>query len=517
MSYRIGIDVGGTNTDAVLLDHTLHVIAKAKQPTTEDVMTGIWKVLTAILEESAISPGEIGYAMLGTTHCTNAIVERKQLNKVGIIRLCKPAATAVPPLAAWPDDLKAAVGEHHYLVAGGYEYDGALISELDENEIRSALEDMKENVKSIAVTGIFSPARAEQELKVARLAHDIMPGVPISLSHQIGSIGLLERENATILNAALQTTIRTVVSGFREALSKLGIPAQIFIGQNDGTLMEADYAIRYPILTIGCGPTNSIRGASFLSGLKDALVLDIGGTTSDIGVLSNGFPRQSAIAVDVGGIRTNFRMPDILSVGLGGGTIIRTDEQGAIKVGPDSVGYRLLQEARSFGGETLTATDVVLAVTDKTIAGADTSDLDSDACQQAYKQMIEKLEVAIDQMKTSKEPVPVILTGGGSILVNSRLTGASEVIKPDHHDVANAIGAALGTISGEAENIYALEGRTYEDAVEEAKQNAIGNAVEAGAVPATVKIVSVEDVPLAYMPGNSVFIKVKAVGELDTK
>jgi N-methylhydantoinase A/oxoprolinase/acetone carboxylase beta subunit len=131
--------------------------------------------------------------------------------------------------------------------------------------------------------------------------------------------------------------------------------------------------------------------------------------------------------------------------------------------------------------------------------------------------MIEKLEVAIDQMKTSKEPVPVILTGGGSILVNSRLTGASEVIKPDHHDVANAIGAALGTISGEAENIYALEGRTYEDAVEEAKQNAIGNAVEAGAVPATVKIVSVEDVPLAYMPGNSVFIKVKAVGELDTK
>jgi N-methylhydantoinase A/oxoprolinase/acetone carboxylase beta subunit len=89
--------------------------------------------------------------------------------------------------------------------------------------------------------------------------------------------------------------------------------------------MYSEYALRYPILTIACGPTNSIRGAAHLSGLNDALVVDIGGTTTDIGVLMQGFPRQSSAAVEIGGIRTNFRMPDILSIGIGGGTIVRLD------------------------------------------------------------------------------------------------------------------------------------------------------------------------------------------------
>lgn len=134
--------------------------------------------------------------------------------------------------------------------------------------------------------------------------------------------------------------------------------------------MQLEYALEFPVLTIGCGPTNSIRGAAHLSGATDALVVDIGGTTTDIGVLVDGFPRQSAHAVEIGGIRTNFRMPDVLSVGLGGGTIIRETPAGAT-VGPDSVGYRLPQEGLAFGGSTLTATDVALAVGGAEIDGLD--------------------------------------------------------------------------------------------------------------------------------------------------
>lgn len=125
--------------------------------------------------------------------------------------------------------------------------------------------------------------------------------------------------------------------------------------------MRSEYALRYPILTIACGPTNSIRGAAHLSGLSNALVVDIGGTTTDIGVLAQGFPRQSSAAVEIGGVRTNFRMPDILSIGIGGGTIVRAYGAGeTVTVGPDSVGYELLKRGRIFGGDTLTATDVAV-------------------------------------------------------------------------------------------------------------------------------------------------------------
>ena len=145
--------------------------------------------------------------------------------------------------------------------------------------------------------------------------------------------------------------------GFRQALTAHGIDAQLFFSQNDGTLMALDYAIRYPILTVASGPTNSIRGAAFLSGLEDAIVVDVGGTSTDVGILVNGFPRESSIAVDVGGVRTNFRTPDLLSIALGGGTRIVTGD--TLRIGPESVGYRLTEDARIFGGEVLTLSDVI--------------------------------------------------------------------------------------------------------------------------------------------------------------
>ena len=117
------------------------------------------------------------------------------------------------------------------------------------------------------------------------------------------------------------------------------VNAEVYLSQNDGTLMTLDNARRYPILTIACGPTNSIRGASYLTCRDDAIVIDVGGTTSDFGVLSHGFPRESGVAVDIGGVRTNFRMPDVISIGLGGGSIVREHDAGTVTVGPDSVGY----------------------------------------------------------------------------------------------------------------------------------------------------------------------------------
>ncbi|WP_440961403.1 ROK family protein [Paenibacillus nitricinens] len=514
--YRIGIDVGGTNTDAALLDSKLKTIHTIKVHTTRDVNEGISESIGRLLEESNVNPAQIRYAMLGTTHCTNAIVERKHLGKVGLIRIGAPATTAVPPLADWDDTLKAMVCPHAYVVYGGYEYDGRTIVEMDEAEVIDCFLKMKGEVEAVAICGVFSPVNTSQEKRVQELAKQVLgEDMPVTLSHEIGSIGLLERENASLLNGALLNVIAGVVKGFEEALHTYGIDASLYICQNDGTLMYSEYALRYPILTIACGPTNSIRGAAHLSGLNDALVVDIGGTTTDIGVLMQGFPRQSSAAVEIGGIRTNFRMPDILSIGIGGGTIVRFDgAKDQVTVGPDSVGYELLKRGLIFGGDTLTATDVAVKLGRYEWKDALTEKLSESICRRADEIITQDIEDAIDRMKTSSDPVDVILVGGGSILVADQLEGVARIVRPDHYDAANAIGAALGEVSGETERIYSLDEMSYDEAKEDARNHAIEQAVLAGAARETVQIVLSEDIPIAYLPGNALLVKVKAAGRL---
>jgi N-methylhydantoinase A/oxoprolinase/acetone carboxylase beta subunit len=307
-----------------------------------------------------------------------------------------------------------------------------------------------------------------------------------------------------------------MVTGFIRALEERGIEATPFLGQNDGTLMRLEYALEFPVFTIGCGPTNSIRGAAHLSGLADALVVDIGGTTTDIGVLIDGYPRQSAHAVEIGGIRTNFRMPDVLSVGLGGGTIIRErgrSGEGPLTVGPDSVGYRLTSEAIAFGGETLTATDIALAAGNAEIAGTAVVELPEAVLAAADTAVRELLEESIDRMKPNAQPVPVIIVGGGSIIAPEVLDGVSDLIRPDHFGAANAVGAALGEVAGYFEKIYqGVSDRA--EARKSAGQEAIERAVNAGALRETVEVVSIEEIPVAYTDGQAVQIKARAIGKL---
>ncbi|UUZ59033.1 hypothetical protein LP418_24120 [Nocardioides sp. B-3] len=195
------------------------------------------------------------------------------------------------------------------------------------------------------------------EQEAAAILLEQLPSLHVSLSHEIGRMGLLERENATIINASLRELADHVCRGLTETLAKAGFEAPLFLSQNDGTLMDVEYAREHPVATFASGPTNSMRGAMFLSGPETCAVVDVGGTTSDVGILQGGFPHEATAEVSVGGIRTNFRMPDVLSVGIGGGSRIRADG-GDVTVGPDSVGFRLREQALVFGGSELTATDL---------------------------------------------------------------------------------------------------------------------------------------------------------------
>lgn len=511
---RIGIDVGGTNTDAVLLDGS-RVRAWRKMPTTADVRSGIINAISELLGGSAAQREPVDSVMIGTTQFTNAVVERRKLLPVGVIRIALPATAGLKPFVAWPKDLENIVCGQVHLVRGGYQYDGSVNSALDEQAVAEAARSIrKAGLKAIAVSGLFSPLNAEMEERAAEIIRNECPDARLTLSHSIGRLGILERENAAIINASLSQLAVDVVSSFRQALMDLKIDAPFFISQNDGTLMSADVVEQYPVLTFASGPTNSMRGAAFLSGVSDGLVIDIGGTTTDIGVLVHSFPRESSLNVDIGGVRTNFRMPDILALGLGGGSLVRNDGED-LAIGPQSVGYRILEEAIVFGGGTLTATDIAVA------AGyADVGDKERAAhlsphfVEAAVNRMHAIVEEGIDRMKTSPEAVPVILVGGGSILINRDLAGASEVIIPNHAPVANAIGAAIAQVGGETDRVYSYGTMGRDAALADAKQHAIEAALQAGAEESSIKIFDIDEVPLAYVPGGAVRVRVKAAGAL---
>jgi len=509
---RVGIDVGGTHTDAALLDGDT-VIAVTKALTSTDVLTGILNALEALLASHSGSESDIEAVMLGTTQFTNAVVERRELSEVAAIRIGAPSGRGLPPKVGWPDDIARCLGDNQYTLHGGFLYDGWPLAELDDREVNRVVEDLKlKQVGAVTITSAFSPMNASPEEQVAAKIRAALPDAHITCSHRVGRLGLLERENAALLNTSLLDFANRVVDSFVAAIAKRGLTCRFFVSQNDGTLMDAEFARQYPALTFASGPTNSLRGACKLTGLDDAIVVDIGGTTSDIGILQDGFPRESNVVIKVGGIRTNFRMPDISALGLGGGSLV--DKTGN-SVGPKSVGHALVQEGLVFGGNTLTATDIVVAAGHASVGNAEfAQELDSAVVASATRTMTKMLNQGIEKMKPSSDPMPVILVGGGSILVNQPLDAASEVLRPEYSDVANAIGAAIAQIGGESEALLAYDQTPRAEAIEQVHAQAKQNAIAAGADPATLRMADLEETSMSYMAGNTTRVRVKVVGDI---
>ena len=355
----IGIDVGGTSTDAVLLDDR-EVQHSVKTATTADVSSGISTALHELVETAGSDARRVDAVMLGTTHFTNAIVERRNLSRVAAIRIGPPATAFLEPLVDWPPDLAMAVRTCHFMIQGGYEYDGRPIVDFDAAAVETAAERIRDaGIQAVAITAVFSPLDVALEDQAGQIVREVCPDASVTLSHRLGRIGLLPRENVTILNASLIVLARATMAAFQDGLRDVGIDAPVYLTQNDGTVARIQRAAELPILSVASGPTNSMRGAAFLSNAPDALVIDVGGTTTDIGYLRHGFPREANGVVHIGGVRTLFRMPDLLSIPLGGGSIVR---ESPLTVGPESVGYRLAELGRVFGDQVTTCTDVAVAM-----------------------------------------------------------------------------------------------------------------------------------------------------------
>lgn len=515
-SVRIGIDVGGTNTDAVLMQGK-EVLTSFKTATSQDVRSGVVEAVTRLLEDWAGERRKVDAVMIGTTQFVNAFVERRGLEPVAIFRVALPRGKGVPPLAGWPRDLVQSLGAHIYMIRGGAYYTGREYVPLDEDGLRrGALDAHSKGVRSAVICSTFAPMKPDLERRAAAIVAAAMPEAHITLSSEVGGLGLIDRENASIVNASLADLSRRVVTSLTAAFRDANIIAPIYLSQNDGTLITTAIAERFPILTCSAGPTNSIRGAAFLTQMEDAIVADIGGTTTDIGFLTKGFPRETTAPNHIGGVRTNLRMPDVLSVGLGGGSILRQSGPGeSLTVGPDSVGFQLREKARVFGGGTLTATDIAVRA-GQALIGDPTrvADLPEDLVKVALDKIHVRIEDAIDQVKTSARAMPLILVGGGNILVSRPLRGASEVLRPRYAEVANAVGAAIALVSGRVERMYDLTSAGRTGALEAAKREAVAAAIEAGAQADAVEIIDVAEMPMTHMKSGSVQIRVRAAGPL---
>ncbi|TIC90564.1 Hydantoin utilization protein A [Colletotrichum higginsianum] len=547
--YRIGVDVGGTNTDAALLDITAAdtpgrgVLASHKASTTPDITSGIEAAIRTVLEKSAVDQKRVLSVTIGTTHFINALVEAdtRRLSRVAVIRLCGPFTRQIPPFSDFPSGLHRILDGGVYYLDGGLEIDGREIAPLDREQIRRATREIvAAGVKSVALVGIFAPLdhAGIHEETCKKIILEEAPDLDVVCSHDIGPPGLLERENATILNAAILGTARKVTRGFKTAVARLKLACPLYLSQNDGTLIDADTAARYPIKTFASGPTNSMTGAAFLAGLDrvktmttdptvspgerglepQILVVDIGGTTTDVcALLPSGFPRQAPGFVEVGGVRTAFSMPEVVSIGLGGGSKVVETESGLgdVMVGPASVGHFLTAQARVFGGPTLTATDIVVALGKARLGDASLiKDLPSSTIDSARKRIKKMLEGVIEQMKVSAAPVHVLLVGGGALLVTEGLDGVEKCIQPIHQGAANAVGAAIGKVSGEVDVIEILEGRDEKAVVAATCQKAIDIAVQKGAAAQDVRVVEVNKMPLQYVDNGAMRIQVRAVGKL---
>jgi hypothetical protein len=309
---RLAVAIGGTTSEAVAMDPRDRLIAQAEVDATDDLAAGIASVIQDVIAAAELDPALVARVILGTGRTLTRALQERAVEHVAVIRIGSPLTLAVPPLAAWPPALRDAVSAGEVVVGGGVEYDGRATRALDERHITRFLGTLEDEVDGVAITGVFSPVAPDQELAAAAVVQrELGPDVRISLSHEVGTLGLIERENAAVLNAALAGHVRRVGAVLEDALRVERIAAEPFLSRNDGALMALQFAERLPVLMLDSGPANAMRGAVHLSGADDAVVVNAGGEAIEVGTVVHGLPRETTSPVEVAGIRMGFRMPEV--------------------------------------------------------------------------------------------------------------------------------------------------------------------------------------------------------------
>lgn len=306
--YGLGIDTGGTYTDAVIVDlDDFSVVAKRKSPTThENLAIGLYNSVDAVFKASDVKPGDISTVGISTTLATNSVLEG-QGGEVGLI------------LIGWDPMEAVNFGEkHQVIVSGGYDQRGKALSPMSKAEIEEAIRTVSQGVDAIAISGLFANLNPTQEKKIKALAEE-MTGLPTVAGHELSAVlGIGLRAETAVLNGRLIPAVSKFFDDVERTFREKGITAPIMAYKGDGSVMSLSEARHYPVETILSGPAASAMGGKVLSGLEDCIVVDIGGTSTDIAVMSGGFPQVQHEGAKIGGWRTRVKAVDMYTVALGG-------------------------------------------------------------------------------------------------------------------------------------------------------------------------------------------------------
>ena len=361
MSLVIGLDTGGTYTDAALLDAASgQVLATGKALTTrEDLSIGLGGAIARVLDAYVTGngqtgggqtgggqtggdqtgggqtgggkPGDIGLVSLSTTLATNAVVEGVG-GRVGLVMIGFDEA------ALERADLARALGQDPVaFITGGHKPDGGVQAMLDRDALRHAAETFGDEVSAFAIAGHFATRNPEHEIAARDLLRELT-GLPITCSHELSSaLGGPRRALTAVLNARLINLLERLITATEAIMADQGLTCPLMVVKGDGSLLHSDFARTRPVETVLSGPAASLSGAAFLAGTDTALIADIGGTTTDIAFLQNGAPRLRAEGALVGGWQTMVEAAEIRTCGLGGDSEVRAvtrGRDGGVTLGP---------------------------------------------------------------------------------------------------------------------------------------------------------------------------------------
>ena len=329
----IGLDTGGTYTDAVALDAAQQVLASAKALTTHwDLSLGLAEGLRAVLARlpAGTDRGRISLVSVSTTLATNAVVENR----------FSPVCTILVGFderMVERSGLRRAGGGVIVHVPGGHEATGEEAAPLDEAAVEAAVSEFGPQVEAFAVAAMFSVRNPAHERRVRELIR-ARCAKPVTCSYELSSqLDAPKRALTAALNARLTPPIHHLLAALAAVLEGEGISAPVMIVKGDGTLIRAEVALEYPVETVLSGPAASVVGAGFLSGLEDFAVADMGGTTTDVAIVTRGAPVVRGEGAVIGGWRTMVEAIDVHTCGLGGDSEVHVDREARLRVGPRKV------------------------------------------------------------------------------------------------------------------------------------------------------------------------------------
>ncbi|PID44403.1 MAG: hydantoinase [Proteobacteria bacterium] len=328
--FNIGIDTGGTYTDAVILNTQTHdIVASTKALTARgDLSIGVVEALDSIMASAApqVSAHDIALVSLSTTLATNALVEG-QGAKIGVLLI------GFDDVMLEKSNLQTAIPTAIISrIDGGHTHDGSEATALDEAAIHRALEANKGKVAAYAVAAHYSVRNPEHEWRAQALIREIT-GCPVTASCDLSrALNGPRRALTAAFNARIISLIVTLVDAVKDALSRHDIHAPLMIVKGDGSIASAETVVERPIETILSGPAASVIGANFLSGKQNFIVSDIGGTTTDVAIVKNGWPDLNEAGSMIGGFRTMVKAIDMQTIGLGGDSEVKVDHHGRIQL-----------------------------------------------------------------------------------------------------------------------------------------------------------------------------------------